>query len=78
MISGHTDTVDIIEPCPDKSRGFQWPAFIGGAPSLPQATVFRVDADATALKITRFASDGTVGAQRSWRMTEGAPRFIRP
>lgn len=66
VISGHTHTPDVIEPCPDKSRGFQWPVFIGGAPSMLKATVFRVDADATMLKIARFASDGGVGAERSW------------
>lgn len=58
---------EVIEPCADKSRGFQWPVFIGGAPSITHATVIRVDADAAALKITRLATDGTVGAERSWR-----------
>jgi len=67
VISGHTHAPEVVEPCPDASRGFQWPVFIGGAPSLAKATVFRVDADATTLKITRFASDGTVGAERTWK-----------
>ncbi|HRZ37736.1 MAG TPA: metallophosphoesterase [Candidatus Paceibacterota bacterium] len=67
VLSGHTHVPDVIEPCPDASRGFQWPVFIGGAPSLARATVFRVDADATTLKITRFAVDGTVGAERTWK-----------
>jgi len=62
VISGHNHVADVIPACPDASRGFQWPVFIGGAPALTNATVFRVDADATGLKITRFAADGTVGA----------------
>jgi len=67
VLSGHNHAPDVIEPCPDARRGFQWPVFIGGAPSLAHAPVFRVDADATTLKITRFAGDGTVGAERTWK-----------
>lgn len=67
VISGHNHFADVIEPCPDASRGFQWPVFIGGASSLTNATVIRVDSDAAALKITRFASDATVGAERTWK-----------
>ena len=67
VISGHNHHADLIEPCPDKSRGFQWPVFIGGAPALTNATVVRVDADAKALKITCFHSDGAAGAERVWR-----------
>jgi hypothetical protein len=67
VISGHNHVADLIEPCPDQSRGFQWPVFIGGASALTNATVIRVDANAAALKITRFGSDGTVGAERTWK-----------
>jgi len=67
VLSGHNHAPDVIEPCPAARRGFQWPVFIGGAPSLAHAPVFRVDADATTLKITRFAGDGTVGAERTWK-----------
>ncbi len=67
VISGHTHRAEVIEPCPDKSRGFQWPVFIGGAPSLTNATVIRVDTDPTTLKISRFHTDGTIGAERTWR-----------
>ena len=67
VISGHTHKAEVIEPCPDPSRGFQWPVFIGGASTLSSATVTRVDADATTLKITRFSIDGSVGAVRSWQ-----------
>ncbi len=67
VLSGHNHHADVIEPCPDKSRGFQWPVFIGGAPVLTNATVFRVDTDAASLKITRFGSDGAVGAERTWK-----------
>ena len=66
VISGHNHKADLIEPCPDKSRGFQWPVFIGGAPQLTNATVFRVDADAKALKIACIRSDGTIGAEKTW------------
>ena len=66
VISGHNHRAELIEPCQDKSRGFQWPVFIGGAPALTNATVIRVDADAQALKITRIHSDGTVGAEKTW------------
>ncbi len=67
VISGHNHVADLIEPCPDQSRGFQWPVFIGGASALTNSTVIRVDANAAALKITRLGSDGTVGAERIWR-----------
>lgn len=67
VISGHNHRPELIEPCPDPGRGFQWPVFIGGAPALTNATVIRVEADASSLKITRFASDGTIGAERTWR-----------
>lgn len=66
VISGHNHKADLIEPCPDTSRGFQWPVFIGGAPQITNATVIRVEADATSLRIARFHSDGTVGAERKW------------
>ncbi len=66
VISGHNHAAEVIEPCPDVNRGFQWPVFIGGAPALTNATVIRVEADAASLKIRRFGSDGRVGAERVW------------
>lgn len=66
VISGHNHKAELIEPCPDKGRGFQWPVFIGGAPTLANATVIRVDADEKALKITCFQSDGAIGAEKTW------------
>lgn len=66
VISGHKHRADLVEPCPDKGRGFQWPVFIGGAHPLTNATVIRVDADAEKLTIRSIRSDGTVGAEKSW------------
>ncbi len=66
VISGHNHAPEVIEPCPDPTRGFQWPVFIGGAPALAKATVIRVDADASTLRIRRFHSDGAVKAERQW------------
>ncbi len=66
VISGHNHHSDLIGPCPDTGRGFQWPVFIGGAPALTNATVIRVEADARTLKIMRVHSDGAVGAEQSW------------
>jgi acid phosphatase type 7 len=67
VISGHNHIAEVIEPSPDASRGFQWAVFLGGASSLTNATAIRVDSDVAALKITRIASDGTVGAERTWK-----------
>lgn len=67
IISGHTHRAELIEPCPDKSRGFQFPVFIGGAPPPSNATLIRVDATPTKLKIARIHSDGTVQAEKSWQ-----------
>jgi hypothetical protein len=66
VISGHNHHAELIEPCPDKSRGFQWPVFIGGAPDLTNATVIRVEADAKALKIACIRSNGAVSAAKEW------------
>jgi hypothetical protein len=66
VISGHTHHAEVIQPCPERSRGFQWPVFVGGAAPLANSTVTRVDADRTSLKITRFASDGSLDAEWTW------------
>ena len=66
VISGHNHRAALVEPCPDTSRGFRWPIFIGGAHPLANATVIRVDADAEKLTVRCFRSDGTVGAEKSW------------
>ena len=67
VISGHNHKAELVEPCPDASRGFRWPVFIGGAHPLANATVIRVDADASALAIRCIGSDGAVRAEKSWR-----------
>lgn len=67
VISGHTHRPELIEPCPEKSRGFQFPVFIGGAPPPTNATLTRVDASATNLRIARIHADGTVRAEKIWR-----------
>ena len=66
VISGHTHKSELIEPGPDPAKGFQWPVFIGGGPSIAEATVIRVDADAQALKIACIRSDGSVAAEKAW------------
>lgn len=67
VISGHTHRAELVEPCPDPSRGFRWPVFIGGAHPLERATVIRVDADENALTIRCIRSDGSLVAERNWR-----------
>ena len=62
-ICGHNHHAEVIPPCPDKARGFQYNVFIGGAYPLAEATVIRVDVSPETLKITRFQSDGSVGAE---------------
>jgi len=66
VISGHNHKDELVEPCPDAGRGFQWPVFIGGGPPLAEATVIRVDADGQALKIACIRSDGSVAAEKAW------------
>jgi hypothetical protein len=66
VISGHNHTSEMIEPCPDVRRGFQWPVFVGGAPALTNATVIRVDAAPQTLKVACVRSDGAVAAEKSW------------
>jgi predicted phosphodiesterase len=66
VISGHTHRAEVIEPCPDVQRGFRWPVFIGGSHPYANATVLRVDATPTALKVTCITSDGTVAADKRW------------
>ncbi len=65
VISGHTHQAEVLEPCPDPGRGFRWPVFIGGAHPLEKATVIRVDASPETLKVVRYQSDGSVGAEWS-------------
>ena len=66
VVCGHTHRAALVEPCPEPSRGFRWPIFVGGAHPLKNATVIRVDADERALRIRRIHADGSVGAERSW------------
>jgi predicted phosphodiesterase len=49
VISGHNHKAALVEPCPDASRGFRWPVFIGGAHPYTNATATRVEADAKTL-----------------------------
>jgi hypothetical protein len=65
VISGHNHKSEMIEPCPDVRRGFQWPVFVGGAPALTNATAIRVDATPQTLKVASFRSDGTA-EEKSW------------
>jgi hypothetical protein len=67
VISGHTHRMELVEPCPDKARGFQWPVFIGGAPKLEDAAVIRVDADNSTLYIRGYRADGSIFAEKSWK-----------
>lgn len=66
VISGHNHYAEMVEPCPDKSRGFQFPVFIGGAPTLTNATLTRVDANVSQLKIRQIRSNGSVTAEKTW------------
>ena len=71
VISGHNHKAEVVEPCPDKGRGFQWPVFIGGSIPAPNTTVIRVDADNNALAIRLIKADGTVQAERRWSLGTG-------
>ncbi|AMV37442.1 metallophosphoesterase family protein [Planctomyces sp. SH-PL62] len=66
IVAGHNHHAEVIPPCPDASRGFQYPVFVGDAHPLAKATVLRVDASPANLRIRRFQSDGAVGAEQSW------------
>lgn len=67
VICGHNHKAELIEPCPDKARGFNWPVFIGGAHPFSNATVIRVDADNAALDIKIIRSDGSTFVERQWK-----------
>jgi predicted phosphodiesterase len=66
VISGHNHKAALVEPCPDASRGFRWPVFIGGAHPYTNATAIRVEADAKALKVACIRSDGSVAGEKTW------------
>ncbi|WP_165068143.1 metallophosphoesterase family protein [Paludisphaera rhizosphaerae] len=65
-VCAHNHRADVVPPHPDPSKGFQFPVFIGDAHPLARATVLRVDAAPKTLRIRRFQSNGTVGAEQSW------------
>jgi len=67
VLSGHNHQAELIEPCPDKRRGFRWPVFIGGSFPLSNATAIRVDADEKALSVRLVRSDGAIFAEKNWR-----------
>ncbi len=66
VISGHNHRAAVVEPGSDASRGFRWPVFIGGAHPFTNATVIRVEADAKALKVACYRSDGSVVGEKAW------------
>lgn len=66
IIAAHNHRADVIPPNPDKSKGYQYTVFIGDAHPLAKATILRTDIAPKSLKITRFQSDGSVGAEQTW------------
>lgn len=66
VVAAHNHRAEVIPPHPDASKGSQYHVFVGDAHPLAKATVQRVDATPTALRIRRFQSDGAVGAEHSW------------
>lgn len=66
VVAAHNHRADVIPPHPDPSKGFQYHVFIGDAHPLAKATVLRVDATPTNLRVRRFQSDGSVGAEGAW------------
>jgi len=66
IIAAHNHRAEVIPPCPDASRGYQYPVFIGDAHPLSKATIIRADVSPKSLKITRFQSDGSIGAEQTW------------
>jgi hypothetical protein len=66
VVAAHNHRADVVPPRPDPSKGFQYHVFIGDAHPLAKATVQRVDAAPTTLRVRRFQSDGSVGAEHSW------------
>ncbi|WP_337174969.1 metallophosphoesterase [Paludisphaera sp.] len=66
VVAAHNHRAEVIPPHPDPSKGFQYHVFVGDAHPLARATVQRVDASPTTLRVRRFHSDGGVGAEHSW------------
>ncbi len=66
IVAAHNHRAAVVPPNPDPSRGAQYYVFIGDAHPLAKATIQRVDATPKTLRVRRFQSDGTVGAEHSW------------
>lgn len=73
IIAAHNHRADVIPPCPDESRGYQYTVFIGDAHPLSKATILRADVTPESLKITRFQSDGSIGAEQTWDKKDREP-----